>query len=96
VRSFDFVARYGSASFLVVLPQTGRSGASEVAERIRTAVEAHGFTGAKPGEITVSIGLSAFPQDGSSPRVLMTTVERSLAAAQSGGGNRVGAAERAA
>jgi diguanylate cyclase (GGDEF)-like protein len=96
VRSFDFVARYGSGSFLTVLPQTGRSGALEVAERIRAAVEAHAFFKAEPGTLTVSIGLSAFPQEGSTPRILLTTVERSLGAAQNGGGNRVGAAEKAA
>ncbi len=89
VRSFDFVARYGAGSFLVVLPQTPRSGGLEVAERIRSAVESHTFFEARPGAITVSLGVSAFPQEGTEPRILVANAERSLGAAQSEGGNRI-------
>src|SRR5262245_16107317 len=45
VRSFDFVARFDAGQLIVVLPQTGRAGAIEVAERIRLAVGAHAFRG---------------------------------------------------
>jgi diguanylate cyclase (GGDEF)-like protein len=86
VRSFDFVARFDAGRFIVVLPQTGRTGAIEVAERIRMAVEARPFRGAK---MTVSIGISVLPQDGAEPELLVTIAGRSLAAAQSEGGNRV-------
>lgn len=89
VRSFDFVARSGPGRFIVVLPQTPRVGAIEVAERIRAAVETQAFFETQPGALTVSIGLAAFPQEGDDPRVLLTTAERSLAAAQAQGSNRV-------
>jgi len=89
VRSFDFVARFGSAQFLVVLPQTPRPGAVEVAERIRAAVQAAAFTDARAGEVTVSIGVSAFPREGAEPPALIATATRALAAAQRQGRNRV-------
>ena len=89
VRSFDFVARFDAEQFLVVLPQTGRAGAVEVAERIRLAVETHAFAGARMGAITVSVGVSAFPQDGTETAMLLATAARSLAAARSQGGNRI-------
>src|SRR5262249_44095385 len=89
VRSFDFVARFDAGQFIVVLPQTGRAGAIEVAERIRLAVEAHAFRGSRPGAVTGSIGVSALPRDGAAPKVLPAIAGRSLAAAQDVGGNRV-------
>jgi len=89
VRSFDFVARFDAGQFIVVLPQTGRTGAVEVAERIRSTVETSAFFNARPGELTVSIGVSSFPQEGTEPGAVTTTAERSLATAQSEGGNRV-------
>ena len=89
VRSFDFVARYGEGQFMVVLPQTGRAGAIEVAERIRSVVESHTFFEVQAGALKVSIGVSSFPQEGAEPKVLVATAERSLAAAQAEGGNRV-------
>ena len=88
VRSFDFVARYGPAQFLVVLPQTPGSGATEVAERIRSAIETATFTGAEPGAVTVSVGLAAFPGDGKDPDALIAAAERALEIAQRERGNR--------
>ncbi|MEO5618776.1 MAG: diguanylate cyclase [Candidatus Eisenbacteria bacterium] len=82
VRSFDFVARFDAGQFLVVLPQTPRSGALEVAERIRSAVETSTFSDAQPGAVTVSVGVSAFPQDGNEPAALIARAERALAEAQ--------------
>ncbi|HTO92513.1 MAG TPA: sensor domain-containing diguanylate cyclase [Candidatus Sulfotelmatobacter sp.] len=89
VRSFDFVARFDAGQFIVVLPQTGRTGAVEVAERIRQAIEAHAFRRSRPGGVTVSIGISVLPENGAEPQVLVAVAGRSLAAAQGEGGNRV-------
>lgn len=85
VRSFDFVARLEGDRFLVVLPQTPRAGSAEVAERIRTAVQSSAFPGAAPGTVTVTIGLSSFPQDGNETRTLIATAERGLDAAGAAG-----------
>ena len=90
VRSFDFVARFDAGQFIVVLPQTGRAAAVEVAQRIRSAVETHRFRGSPSGAMTVSIGVSAFPKDGAEPEILAAIAGRSLAGAQNQGGNQVG------
>jgi diguanylate cyclase (GGDEF)-like protein len=89
VRSFDFVARFDAGQFLVVLPQTGRPGAIEVAERIRLAVESHAFVGARTGAVTVSVGVAAFPQDGAEVPMLLATAARSLDGLRREGGNRI-------
>ncbi|MEO6779121.1 MAG: sensor domain-containing diguanylate cyclase [Gemmatimonadaceae bacterium] len=63
VRSVDMVARYGGEEFVVVLPETGETGAVAFAERIRQRAEQHNFEAARSAivKVTVSIGVSCFP-----------------------------------
>ncbi len=63
VRSSDIVARYGGEEFAIILPDTGIQLAHEVAERIRSKVEAQKliFDDNTLG-ITVSIGLASLSQ----------------------------------
>ncbi len=58
----DVPARYGGEEMIALLPETDAAGAMVVAERLRRAIEAHGFTGYdSPLHVTVSIGISEFP-----------------------------------
>ena len=63
VRSSDIVARYGGEEFAIILPETGIQLAHEVAERIRSKVEAQKliFDDSTLG-VTVSIGLASLSQ----------------------------------
>jgi diguanylate cyclase (GGDEF)-like protein len=78
VRSFDILGRHGDDAFLVVLPQTGTDGACEAAERMRAAVAEHAFPSSKPGAVTVTVGVSSFPQDGVEADVLLAMADRAL------------------
>jgi len=63
VRSSDIVARYGGEEFAVILPDTGIQLAHEVAERIRSKVEAQKLIiEDNTLGITVSIGLASLSQ----------------------------------
>ena len=63
VRSSDIVARYGGEEFAVILPDTGIQLAHEVAERIRSKVEAQKLIiDDNTLGITVSIGLASLSQ----------------------------------
>ncbi len=65
VRETDVVGRYGGEEFAVVLPHTNKEDAFNLAQRIRKAVK--NFKPDFFGEealITVSIGVSTFPQNG--------------------------------
>ena len=84
VRSFDVMARYGDEHFMLILPQTGRDGAAEVAERIRAAVEQHAFSVA--GGVTLSLGVASFPSDAGEVRDLEAAAERALRVAKGGHG----------
>jgi diguanylate cyclase (GGDEF)-like protein len=89
VRSFDLIAKYGGDEFTLILPQTGREGARIVAERMRAAVQAHGFPLAPAGSITISLGLATFPTDAHDGRELIRAADRALYRAKQGGRNRV-------
>jgi diguanylate cyclase (GGDEF)-like protein len=61
LRPEDFVARYGGEEFAVILPNTGKSGACEVAERILQNVRSLNILHEKSeaaSYVTVSIGIT--------------------------------------
>lgn len=81
VRSVDWVCRYGGDEFMVLLPETNRHEALEVAERIRLDVE-------KKSDFTVSIGLAIFPYHGQDPAALIESADKALYLAKSKGRNQ--------
>lgn len=90
VRGVDIVSRYSDSRFGVLLPNTGKVATQEVAERMREAVEQNNF-GIKTGTgvITISIGLSTYPDSAEDDVQLIERVESALAAAKAMGSNRV-------
>jgi diguanylate cyclase (GGDEF)-like protein len=95
-RSADIAARYGGEEFVLVLPHSDATGVYQVAERIRTAVEAlqitHPVTAA--GRVTVSVGASVYrPEAGqhgeASPLTLIEAADRALYEAKDAGRNAV-------
>lgn len=86
----DFVARYGGEEFAIVLPRAEPAGALRKAEAIRAAIEAELFSvGFEELRVTVSIGLSHFPRDASTPEEMVARADAALYAAKSAGRNRV-------
>ena len=96
-RPGDLAARYGGEEFLLLMPDTDRAGALEVAERVRKLVLdlaiAHEASPA-PGVVTVSIGVAtAWPGDPESgPKsvsTLLAAADTALYQAKSLGRDRV-------
>lgn len=85
-RAADIPARYGGEEFAIILPNTNISDAAELAERIRTSVEATTFPARK---ITVSLGVSTYPEHGTQPADLIAAADRALYTAKSTGRNGV-------
>lgn len=91
VRDTDFVSRLGGEEFGIVLVQTPREAAVEVAERIRRRVEAqelHPSSDETLG-LTASLGIAFFPDDGDDPKSLLGSADRALYEAKHTGRNRV-------
>jgi diguanylate cyclase (GGDEF)-like protein len=92
LRSADVAARYGGEEFSILLPQTGMTEASIIAERIRRRVERTHFPHDKAqplGAVTVSIGISAFGVDIDTPASVIYAADQALYVAKSRGKNCV-------
>jgi len=94
VREVDLAARYGGEEFAVLLPETPKTGAVAVAERIRRRVQER-FSGEMHGHtfgMTVSGGLATFDEDGRDVDDLLQKADDALYLAKSRGKNRIVAA----
>jgi diguanylate cyclase (GGDEF)-like protein len=90
LRNTDLSARYGGDEFMVLLPETPRAGAIDVAERIRAAVAATPLVvDGHRIDATVSIGLSCFPEDGRSIDSIVSRADQAMYSAKQQGRNRV-------
>lgn len=91
VRSFDVLAKMTEDEFMVILPQTSREGAVEVAERMRAAIETQAFSNSTAGAVTVSVGVASFPHDASEIRDLVAAAKRAVGNAKENGRNCIAA-----
>jgi diguanylate cyclase (GGDEF)-like protein len=88
----DFCARYGGEEFAVVLVDTPKIIAAQVAEKLRQRTAEHAFPHAETqpgGAVTVSIGVAAFPDDAGDPEALVRSADAALYRAKAGGRNCV-------
>lgn len=91
-RASDMVARYGGEEFVVILPGVNSQSASEVAEKIRLAVENMKLPheGSASSVVTISIGVAtSYPDVGLSPAALLLKADTNLYQAKHEGRNRV-------
>jgi diguanylate cyclase (GGDEF)-like protein len=88
VRASDTVGRLGGDEFLAILPQTSLEGAVGVAEKLREALrEPYTLEGAQCS-LTVSVGVSLFPDHGDDPEALQRAADAALYRAKREGKNR--------
>jgi len=91
IRDVDIFARYGGEEFIVILPQTPQKEATIIGERIREQVEKEVFEPNKKVKlkITVSVGVSSFPENGKSQEELVSVADQALYRAKGEGRNLV-------
>ncbi len=89
LRAGDHLARYGGEEFLVVLPETDKMRAQEIAERLRQSLEAQAITIGEGGILTASYGVATFPEDGGDFHRLIGRADSALYQAKEAGRNRV-------
>ena len=87
LRDIDIPCRFGSQEFAVILPETSRAAAKEVADRLRANIRGESAPGV--GLITVSVGMSTFPENGEEPGTLVKAAEQALDIAKFEGRDRV-------
>lgn len=92
VREIDVPCRYGGEEFALILPETSRSGAFIVSDRIRTDVESlfsQQLIREQRLDLSVSGGVAIFPIDSASEDGLVTMADRALYLSKAEGKNRI-------
>jgi diguanylate cyclase (GGDEF)-like protein len=92
LRKPDILARYGGEEFVIILPETSKTNAGIYGEKIRHAIEKFPFAGKEKlpeGNLTISIGISTFPEDGRDRYSLIEYADQALYQAKKGGRNKV-------
>lgn len=91
-RSGDTVARFGGEEFAIILPDTDRIGAFDLAQRLRQKVEDLRIehAGSQHSMVTVSVGCATLvPEPGAEANTLIEAADRALYEAKRAGRNRV-------
>jgi diguanylate cyclase (GGDEF)-like protein len=94
LRISDTVSRYGGEEFAMLLPATASTGAGEISERIRAAIEAMPMivkTEAAEQTLrkTISMGCATFPDHAPDGATLVEAADAALYRAKRGGRNKV-------
>ncbi len=90
-RDADILSRNGGEEFTVILLNSNYKQATEIAEKIRKDVEEHSFSieNEKTIQITVSIGVSSYPEKTDHPGHLLQGADSALYMAKHQGRNQV-------
>jgi diguanylate cyclase (GGDEF)-like protein/PAS domain S-box-containing protein len=96
IREEDIVCRYGGDEFIIVLPDTTRATAIERAEHICEIVKKHPFrfAGQPIINISLSLGVAIFPENGQTFEKLMKVVDDTLFCAKHNGRGLVAVANK--
>ncbi len=92
IREIDVLARYGGEEYTVILPNTDNNEALNIGERIRKAVENTRFPGEENqpnGKLTVSVGVTTFPDKAKTETEMINSVDDALLKAKYMKKNRV-------
>lgn len=96
VRKSDLAARYGGEEFVIVLPGTPKRMAENIAEKLRKTLETEKFINEEKqpkGTLTASFGVASFPENGTTPEIVLKGADHCLYLAKERGRNAVVGAE---
>lgn len=91
VRATDFVCRYGGEEMSIILPNTDKDEAVITAEKICQLIAEKPFKLANNQEsnVTISVGVATYPQNGETPAKLIEYSDKCLYVAKENGRNQV-------
>jgi diguanylate cyclase (GGDEF)-like protein/putative nucleotidyltransferase with HDIG domain len=92
IKQGEIVARYGGEEFAMLLPNTDEKEAIRIAEQIRMTIEKTYFTGQENqpnGNLTVSLGISTYPNKAKNDLELIKSADDALYRAKFFNRNRV-------
>jgi diguanylate cyclase (GGDEF)-like protein len=94
LREVDIIGRIGGEEFAILLPETDKEQAIEVAERLREAIgnAEVAIENGRPVRFTASIGVTSLTGEDKNMDVLLNIADKALYQAKNAGRNKVVAA----
>ncbi len=93
LREIDVVARYGGEEFLVLLPETNKTNAVIVGEKLRKAIADIDYHADSPKfppcHLTVTTGVATIPDDANDPLLALDIADKALYLGKARGRNQV-------
>jgi len=93
LRKYDIAARYGGDEFAIIMPNTDKDGALELAKRLQNAARASAKEAPIEGKgvsgYTMSMGLATFPEDGNTFESILFAADQAELTAKRTGKNRI-------
>ncbi|MCD7779331.1 MAG: diguanylate cyclase [Candidatus Gastranaerophilales bacterium] len=91
-RNEDFVCRYGGEEMAVILNNTNKERAIEIAKKLCNAISSQKYdlTPELEVSVTISLGVSTYPDNGKTPAELIEYADKCLYIAKENGRNQVG------
>lgn len=92
VRSTDLVCRYGGEEMTIILPNTDRDEAIITAQKLCQIIAEKPFklVNDQESNVTISLGVATYPQNGETPSQLIAYSDERLYSAKENGRNQVG------
>ena len=87
IREEDLVARIGGDEFIVVFEETNKEEIEEIAKRILENVSKPYFINENEAKISLSIGVSMYPDDGETKQTLIENADKAMYFAKNNGKN---------
>lgn len=78
IRESDLFARFGGDEFVILLPETGKTGAIKFAEKLRKLFEEPIEISGKRLKLEFSIGISTYPDDGENLKELIRIADKRM------------------
>lgn len=89
IRKSDIIYRYGGDEFLVLLPNTAKTQASLLAQRLLEEVRDRPFGDRPPLSLSISLGVSSCPEEANTPEALFEKADQRHYEAKRRGRGRV-------
>lgn len=74
-RRTDLIFRYGGDQFILLIPESDKQQAVNLAHRLFTSIPSSPFPGEPPLTLSLSIGVATFPEDGQTPEAIFETAD---------------------
>lgn len=90
-RTDDIACRYGGEEFVLIFPNSSADAAEKRVEQLRSSIKNLNIVhrGQPLGPVTISVGIAAYPVNGSSPSQLIANADAALYQAKRGGRDKI-------